>query len=267
MGFTVFAGFNTKVENEEIMQKLRREASGRLHILQLDVTSEHDIHSTFLYVNENLPDGAPGLWALVHAAAWVTLGECEWVPPSVLKRSIDINFIGLARLTQVFLPLIRRSKGRVVLVSSLLARIPSPVRGIYCAVKAAVEAWGACLRLEMRRWGVDVVIVETGEYVSGNAWLKDNNSLLEQAREMWIQLDPQTRKEYGQELFQKEMLALEKYTQKIDVDITPVIRALIDGVIKTFPMRRYTPVSRKERIQALCSDYLPKPIYDILYIN
>lgn len=60
-GFTVFAGFNTKVENKEIMQKLRQEASGRLHILQLDVTSEHDIHSTFLYVNENLPDGAPGL--------------------------------------------------------------------------------------------------------------------------------------------------------------------------------------------------------------
>lgn len=55
--------------------------------------------------------------------------------------------------------------------------------------QAAVEAWGACLRLEMRRWGVDVVIVETGEYVSGNAWLKDNSSLLEQAREMWTQLD------------------------------------------------------------------------------
>ena len=59
-GFTVFAGFSTKVESEEAMQKLKQEASGRLHILQLDVTSEHDIHSTFLYVNENLPDGAPG---------------------------------------------------------------------------------------------------------------------------------------------------------------------------------------------------------------
>ncbi|XP_033356143.1 D-beta-hydroxybutyrate dehydrogenase, mitochondrial [Bombus vosnesenskii] len=267
LGFTVFAGFNAKVENEETMQKLKQEASGRLHILQLDITSEHDIHSTFLYVNENLPDGAPGLWALIHAAAWVTLGECEWVPPSVLKRSIDINFIGLARLTQVFLPLIRRSKGRVVIVSSLLARIPSPVRGIYCAVKAAVEAWGACLRLEMRRWGVDVVIVETSEYVSGNAWLKNNSALLEQARDMWTQLDPQTRKEYGQELFQKEMLALEKYTQETDIDLTPVTRALTDGVMKTFPMRRYTPVSRKERIQALCSDYLPKPVYDILYVN
>ncbi|XP_066593107.1 D-beta-hydroxybutyrate dehydrogenase, mitochondrial isoform X2 [Prorops nasuta] len=267
LGFTVFAGFTNKHENEEIVQNLKKTASGRLHALQLDITNERDIHSTFLYINENLPNGAPGLWALVHASAWVTLGECEWVPTSVLRRSIDTNFIGVARLTQIFLPLIRRSKGRVVLVSSLLARIPSPVRGIYCAVKAAVEAWGTCLRLEMRRWGVEVVIVETGEYISGNAWLKDNDSLLEQARELWMQLDPHTRKEYGQELFQKEMLALEKYTQGPDADLTPVTRALTDGVLKTFPMKKYTPVSKKERVQVLCSDYLPKPLYDILYTN
>lgn len=43
------------------MQKLKQDASGRLHVLQLDVTNERDIHSTFLYVNENLPDGAPGI--------------------------------------------------------------------------------------------------------------------------------------------------------------------------------------------------------------
>lgn len=130
-----------------------------------------------------------------------------------------------------------------------------------------MEAWGSCLRLEMRRWGVDVVIVETGEYVSGNAWLKDNTALLEQARDMWTQLDPQTRKEYGQELFQTEMLALEKYTQGPEADLTAVTRTLMDAVVKTFPMRRYTPVSRNERMQAMCNHYLPKPIYDILYTN
>ena len=42
-----------------------------------------------------------GLWALVNADTWVALGECEWIPPSVLKRSVDINFNGVARLTQV----------------------------------------------------------------------------------------------------------------------------------------------------------------------
>lgn len=117
----------------------------------------------------------------------------------------------------------------------------------------------------MRRWGVDVVIVETSEYVSGNVWLKDNIAILEQARDMWTQLDPQTRKEYGQELFEKEMLALEKYTQGPEADLQPVTRALTDGVTRTFPMKRYVPVSRKERIQALLSDYLPTPVYEIFY--
>lgn len=117
----------------------------------------------------------------------------------------------------------------------------------------------------MRRWGVDVSIVETGEYVSGNAWLKDSAALLTQARDMWIQLDPQTRKEYGEELFQKEMLALGKYTKGPEADLTSVLRALVDGVVKTFPMKRYTPVTRKERIQAFVSDHFPKSVYDIVY--
>ncbi|XP_043280464.1 D-beta-hydroxybutyrate dehydrogenase, mitochondrial [Venturia canescens] len=265
LGFTVFAGFNNISTNEENLETLKKNGSGRLHPLQLDITSEREIHSAFLYVNENLPEEAPGLWAIVHSAAWVALGECEWVPQSVLKRTVDINFLSVARVTQVFLPLIRRSKGRIILVSSILARIPSPVRGIQCALGAAIEAWGSCLRLEMRRWGVDVSIVETGEYVTGNAWLKDNAALLNQAREMWIQLDPRTRKEYGQELFQKEMLALEKYTKGPEADLTFVLRALVDGVTKTFPMKRYTPISRQERLQAFVSDHLPKSVYDILY--
>lgn len=181
----------------------------------------------------------------------------------------------------------RRCKGRIVVVSSILARIPSPVRGIQCAngvnflltvgiinsnnvnillqFQAALEAWCSCLRLEMRRWGVDVVIVETGDYVSGNTWLKDNITIMNQARDMWVQLDPQTRKEYGEELFQKELLALEKYTKGPEADLTRVLRALTDGIVKTFPLKRYTPVTRNERIQAFVSDHFPKSIYDILY--
>ncbi|KAG8040618.1 hypothetical protein G9C98_002614 [Cotesia typhae] len=132
---------------------------------------------------------------------------------------------------------------------------------------AALEAWGSCLRLEMRRWGVDVVVVETGEYVAGNSWLKDNSALLNQARDMWVQLEPQTRKEYGEELFQKEMLSLEKYTKGPEADLTRVMRALVDGTTKTFPLKRYTPVTRKERLQAFVSDHLPKSIYDIIYTD
>lgn len=60
-------------------------------------------HLKMLKLKTNCKLSALGLWALIHGAAWVTLGECEWVPPSVLRRSMDINFMGLARLTQVCL--------------------------------------------------------------------------------------------------------------------------------------------------------------------
>lgn len=119
----------------------------------------------------------------------------------------------------------------------------------------------------MRRWGVDVVIVETGDYIAGNTWLKNNTALLNQSRDMWIQLDPQIRKEYGEKLFQNEMLSLEKYTKGPEADLTIVLRVLTDSIVKTFPLKRYTPVTRKERLQAFVSDHFPKSIHDILYID
>lgn len=47
-----------------------------------------------LYVSEHLPGGANGLWAIIHCATWIALGELEWVPFSVLRKSIDINLLG-----------------------------------------------------------------------------------------------------------------------------------------------------------------------------
>lgn len=48
-----------------------------------------------LYISQNLPDGANGLWAVVHCATWVALGELEWIPFPVLRKSIDINLLGM----------------------------------------------------------------------------------------------------------------------------------------------------------------------------
>jgi NAD(P)-dependent dehydrogenase (short-subunit alcohol dehydrogenase family) len=57
--------------------------------------------------------------------------------------------------------------GRIVNIVSILGRIATPLRSPYCTVKFGVEAFSDCLRLEMRRWGVDVVVVEPGDYTTG----------------------------------------------------------------------------------------------------
>lgn len=47
-----------------------------------------------LFITEHLPYGAQGLWAVVHTQSWIALGELEWLPFSVLRKSLDINLLG-----------------------------------------------------------------------------------------------------------------------------------------------------------------------------
>lgn len=50
-----------------------------------------------------------------------------------------------------------------------------------------------------------------------------------------------------------------------ECDLTPVLKALQDAVIRTFPLLKYTPVSRKEKIQVFIAEHLPRGVYDIIY--
>jgi len=262
LGFTIFAGF-TKRTGCADADLLKEESSGRTKILQLDVTSETQMLEASLYISEHLPDGASGLWAVVHCATWVALGELEWIPFAVLRKSIDVNLLGAARLTQIFLPLVRRANGRIVFVSSALARVPAPVRGAQCATQAGIEGLATCLRQELRPRGVDVSIVAAGEFASGTAWLSES-SMLEQARNMWSQLSAEQKTNYGEEYFENALRSLEKYTEK-EADLGPTIRCLTDALVRTCPLPRYTPVSTGEKVQCFVADHLPRCFYDTIY--
>lgn len=263
LGFTVFAGFQNAVDNP-VADELKEESSGRLHILQLDVSSETQILAASLYATAHLPDGADGLWAVIHATSSIALGEIEWIPVEVIRKATDTNFLGATRLMQVMLPLVRRAKGRMVLVTSGLSRVVSPVRGIHCALQAALEAEAVCLRQELKPRGVDVIVVAPGEYSSGSSWLTEEG-IREQAREMWENLMEEQRLEYGEDYFEAAVRSLEKYTKTKDADLSPALRALSDSVIRTFPLQRYTPISRQEKLQSIIASYFPRSVYDIIY--
>lgn len=91
---------------------------------------------------------------------------------------------GTARLTQIMLPLIRLTSGRIIFLTSGLSKVPSPVRGIQCATQAAVESFASCMRQELRSRSVDVSIVAAGEFSPGNSWLTEDN-LRQQVSGFW----------------------------------------------------------------------------------
>jgi 3-hydroxybutyrate dehydrogenase len=59
------------------------------------------------------------LWAVVNNAGIATVGNMEWMSIQTVKRVFDVNTFGPVAVTNAFLPLLRRSRGRVVIVSSL----------------------------------------------------------------------------------------------------------------------------------------------------
>lgn len=264
LGFTVYAAFATEVDCDEA-QILKEETSGRMKIVHIDVASEKTMLEASLYISQHLPYGANGLWAVVHCASWVALGELEWIPFAVLRKSLDLNVMGAARLTQILLPLVRKANGRIVFLTSGLNRIPSPVRSIQCATQAALESMAVCLRQELRPRGVDVSVVSAGEFSRGNTWLSETE-LRDQAREMWSQLSDEQKKTYGEDYYEAAMTSIEKHSREVS-DFQPAIRVLIDAVTRTFPMARYTPVTASEKIQIFFAEHLPVSLYEAIYVR
>uniref|UniRef100_A0A4Y0BPA9 Uncharacterized protein n=1 Tax=Anopheles funestus TaxID=62324 RepID=A0A4Y0BPA9_ANOFN len=262
LGFTVFAGFK-KLQDSDDAITMKETSSGRLKLLQLDVTSEVEMLEASLYIAQHLPAGEAGLWALVHCDLWNALGELEWVPFPVLRKSFDVNVLGASRLTQLMLPLIRNGKGRIVFLSSALAHLPSPVRGVLCATQAAIEGFAVCLRKELTPRQVGVSIVCASELTAGDAWL-DDKDMRDQAKTMWGLLSEEQKNTYGEDYFEQAIRSLEPFCYG-DGDFQATVRALSDAILRTFPVFRYTPLTCKEKFQIIAAEYMPSLLYDILF--
>jgi short-subunit dehydrogenase len=82
---------------------------------------------------------------------------------SRVREQFETNVFGMARLTQLVLPSMRRhGAGRIVVMSSMGGRLTFPYGGYYHASKHAVEAFSDALRYEVRPFGVRVSIIEPG---------------------------------------------------------------------------------------------------------
>ena len=75
------------------------------------------------------------------------------------KAVFETNFFGRVALTQAFAPLLIESKGIIVNIGSISGFCPTPFSGIYNACCAAVHQWSDTLRLEMKPFGVKVILV------------------------------------------------------------------------------------------------------------
>jgi NAD(P)-dependent dehydrogenase (short-subunit alcohol dehydrogenase family) len=156
MGYQVFAG----VRREEDGVALARKASGRLTWLLLDVTDTRSIEMAVRTVTTLV--GEKGLFGLVNNAGVSSIGPLEFLPIVDLRKLLEVNVIGQLAVTQAFMPLLRRARGRIINIGSISGRLALPFGGAYSVSKFAVEALTDELRLELYPWGLHVAIIEPG---------------------------------------------------------------------------------------------------------
>jgi NAD(P)-dependent dehydrogenase (short-subunit alcohol dehydrogenase family) len=100
---------------------------------------------------------------LINNAGFAIYGPVEDIPMEDARYQFDVNLFGLADLTQLVLPFMRKQRsGRIVNISSMGGKIYTPLGAWYHATKHAVEGFSDCLRLEVKKFGIDVVVVEPG---------------------------------------------------------------------------------------------------------
>jgi NAD(P)-dependent dehydrogenase (short-subunit alcohol dehydrogenase family) len=155
-GFRVFAGVRGEADGAE----LKARTSGDLEPLRLDITDEASISAAVDTVANSV--GERGLFGLVNNAGIVKPGPLEFQPIADFRRQLEVNLIGQVAVTQAFLPLIRRGKGRIVNVGSIGGHLVLPLHGAYSASKFGMEAVSDALRLELRQWHIPVSLIDPG---------------------------------------------------------------------------------------------------------
>lgn len=155
---------------------------------------------------------------------------------------MSVNLFGVARVTKAFLPLIRKSQGRVVNMSSVLGCSADHYAGPYSISKFGVEAFSDILRLEMRQFNVRVCIIEPGNFISATSIIAGPNSLQTLGRQSWEKLDPSLKKDYGEERFEK-MIGLVQVLRDFSVSSIDSLHRCISSLKQLLWPRQKTTVS------------------------
>lgn len=133
------------------------EAGG--HAIAMDVTVESEIIACV----QEIKSAHGTIDVLINNAGYGLYGAVEDISLADARRQFDVNIFGLARITKEVLPLMRAAKsGKIINVSSMGGKMYTPLGAWYHATKHALEGWSDCLRIELKQFNINVVIVEPG---------------------------------------------------------------------------------------------------------
>lgn len=230
-GFMVFAGcLDSQSEGARDLGNLRY-----VTVLQLDVTKAEQVDAAFERVQQALDSRA--LWSVVANAGVRNNGLLEWLTMESITKIFDVNVFGTLRVTKKFLPMLKKSKGRMIVVTSPFGHVTMPMGVPYCMTKYALVSMVDGLRRECKGKGVDFVNIEPIAY---NTAITTNLGAQSETQPELQQQPPEVVADYSAEEVQRWLDTPRQLYELISRDdVNEVVDQMVLAIRETDPKTRY----------------------------
>lgn len=195
------------------------------HAIQMDILDEQAIDNTVQRIMEE----QGRLDVLINNAGYAVWGAVETISMEDARRQFDVNIFGLASLTKKVIPIMRAQKsGKIINLSSMGGRMYTPYGAWYHATKHALEGWSDCLRVELKEFGIDVVIIEPGAINTefGEVMM---DSMLERAKGT----------PYEKKVSAMHQATIEMYEKKAGSPPSVITKLILKAIRSKYPKTRY----------------------------
>ncbi|CAJ0589013.1 unnamed protein product [Cylicocyclus nassatus] len=240
MGVNVFAGCYTEQGREDLIKQSRRFGGGQLYTIQIDVTKDESVNEARMKVEKILTEQKAQLHGVVNNAGVFTIfGPDDWCSTDEYLASLNVNTLGTVRVCHNFLPLVKKSKGRIVTMGSTAGRLHGLYMAPYATAKFAVEAYMDCLRLEMRPFGVSVHILEPGAFKTE---LLSEEAQHVRVNRIWERLPTAVKNEYGEQFKENFKVAWQTGVNLVaNPNLHWVVDSYVHALFASWPRLRYAP--------------------------
>lgn len=152
------SGYKVYAASRRVDKMLDLQSAG-IELVQLDVTNQIQVEE----VVSKIVTLEGRIDVLINNAGFGQYGALEDVPVADARYQYEVNVLAVARLIQLVLPHMREQKfGKIINISSVAGKVVAPYGGWYHSSKFALEALSDALRLEVKQFGIDVVVIEPG---------------------------------------------------------------------------------------------------------
>lgn len=192
---------------------------------------------------------------LVNNGGMHSGGPAELIPPETRRLQVETSFTGLVNVTSEVLPAMREQReGKIINISSIGGLMGLPFQSFYSAAKFAVEGYSEALRIEIKNYGIKVILVNPGDFRTNNSL--NRRKFIVAGNDCGVYNDQ----------FRKTLQVIEK-DESEGGDPAVLARRILKIAESRNPRNRYVVASPEQKFAVFLKRTLPGKLFDSILMS